>query len=443
MYCTTQDSSYYYDIYSALAYIELSDGSLDDSYHKLVRCRAFYDKKGDAYHKIMTAINIGTFYRLTDNKVKARQVLRKAYDDALRWRQPLLQIMVLLKIFVCEDDTELDQNLVEMAIRQARNNNLGFLYPKCHLALARCYDGQMKDEQALVAFDRVIDLARKHNDSETLNEALKRKGDIYERRNNYHLAFSLYKQLFAAQQQETDKNKKAVERLIADSRKLLDWCDKNVKMENGKFETIDESTPRSSSLLLLSFVVVLSIAVVLLARNFLKQREQLNDSKNEMEVLRGTVSDMQGRIEKQEHRKRQMAHQIAYLLLFFNNHNVVLDKVRNAIRQCYGTDNVQNTRLRKICAQLVDFRLSPLNSELAADEELLTKGFQERLLRLYPSLSKNEVVLATYIFLGLSTHEICILTGNQSQSVNVGRYRLRKSLNLNGDQSLEETLRNV
>ena len=36
-----------------------------------------------------------------------------------------------------------------------------------------------------ITADKVIDLARKHNDSETLNETLRRKGDIYERRNNY------------------------------------------------------------------------------------------------------------------------------------------------------------------------------------------------------------------------------------------------------------------
>lgn len=442
-YCTAQDSSFYYDTYSALAYIELSDGSLDGSYHKLVRCRAFYNRKGDAYHQILTAINMGTYYRLTDDKVKAKQVLRQAYDEAVRKRQPLLQIEVLLAIFACEDDTELDQATVEKAIKLAQNNNVMLLYPKCQLALARCYDGHMKDEQALVAFDKVIDLARRYNDGETLNEALRRKGDIYERRNNYHLAFALYKQLLAAQQQETDKNKKSVEALIADSRKLINWCDKNVRMENGKFETVDESSPWASSLLFLPLVAALSVAVALLDRKILIQRGQLNNGKSEMELLKGKVNDMQGRIESCENKKKQMEHQIAYLLLFFNHHNVLLDKVRNAIRQCYGSDNAQNTKLRKICSQLVDYRLSPLSSELAAGEESVMRGYQERLLRLYPSLSKNEVVLATYIFLGLSTHEICILTGNQSQSVNVGRYRLRKSLHLNGEQSLEETLRNV
>ena len=39
--------------------------------------------------------------------------------------------------------------------------------------------------KSAITADKIIDLARKHNDSETLNETLRRKGDIYERRNNY------------------------------------------------------------------------------------------------------------------------------------------------------------------------------------------------------------------------------------------------------------------
>ena len=39
--------------------------------------------------------------------------------------------------------------------------------------------------KSAITADKVIDLARKHNDSETLNETVRRKGDIYERRNNY------------------------------------------------------------------------------------------------------------------------------------------------------------------------------------------------------------------------------------------------------------------
>ena len=38
--------------------------------------------------------------------------------------------------------------------------------------------------KSAITADKIIDLARKHNDSETLNETLRRKGDIYERRNN-------------------------------------------------------------------------------------------------------------------------------------------------------------------------------------------------------------------------------------------------------------------
>ena len=44
--------------------------------------------------------------------------------------------------------------------------------------------------KSAITADKIIDLARKHNDSETLNETLRRKGDIYERRNlNHYLLY--------------------------------------------------------------------------------------------------------------------------------------------------------------------------------------------------------------------------------------------------------------
>ena len=249
-YCNEKDSATYYEIYSGIAYIELSEGELNASHAKLLKALEFYKKRNKHFQYIMTLINIATYYRLTDNKAKAKMILKDAYHETIAHKQNLLQVEVLLALFVCFDDNELDYNLINTAIRLAQAHNFTLLYPKCQLALARYYEGKLQDEQAFIAFDKTIDLARKYNDNDCLIEALRRKGDIYERRNNYQLAYYLYRQVLTTEAQVEEKNKKTIQNFMANTQKLLNWCDKNVRMEHGTFKLIDDDANNTTGCLL-------------------------------------------------------------------------------------------------------------------------------------------------------------------------------------------------
>lgn len=444
-YCTEKDSITYYEIYSGIAYIELSEGGLKASYSKLLKILEFYKKRNKHYQYIVTLINISTYYRLTDNRAKAKMILRKAYNEAVARKQTLLQIEVLQALFACDEDNELDYNLITTAIRQSQANNLTLFYPKCQLALARYYEGKLQDEQAFIAFDKTIDLARKYNDNDCLIEALRRKGDIYERKNNYQLAYYLYRQVLTTEAQTEEKNKKTIQNFMANTQKLLNWCDKNVRMEHGTFKLIDDDANNTTGVYVAVGVVVL---VLLLAAGWLlrgkrKMAVALETEKMKSNKLSSLLSETASKVDHNNSLIAEMEQQISYLLLFYNNHNTLLDKIRSAVRSCYGKDNAVNNELRKICAQIMDYRLVPISSSFTEKQEKMMKNYQDKLLSLYPKLSKNEILLATYIYLGLSTHEICILTGNQAQSVNIGRYRLRKSMNLDREANLEVALRNV
>lgn len=445
LYCTKKDSITYYEIYSGIAYIELSEGGLKASYAKLLKTLEFYKKRNMHYQYIVTLINLATYYRLTDNRAKAKIILKNAYKETVAHKQTLLQIKVLQTLFACDDDNELDYSLITTAIRQAQANNLTPFYPKCQLALARYYQGKLQDEQAFVAFDKTIELARKYNDNDCLIEALRRKGDIYERKNNYQLAYYLYRQVLTTEAQEEERNKKTIQDFMANTQNLLNWCDKNVRMEHGTFKLVDEDGNNITGIYVAvgAFVLALLLAAGRLLRDKRNMSAALEAEKLKNDELSSLLNDTASKVERNDALIAEMEQQISYLLLFYNNHNVLLDKIRNAVRSCYGKDNSVNNELRKICAQIMDYRLIPISSCFTEKQEKIMKNYQDKLLSLYPKLSKNEVLLATYIYLGLSTHEICILTGNQAQSVNTGRYRLRKSMNLDREASLEVVLRNV
>lgn len=62
------------------------------------------------------------------------------------------------------------------------------------------------------------------------------------------------------------------------------------------------------------------------------------------------------------------------------------------------------------------------------------EGFFERLASQYPNLSKSDLALSAYLYLGVSTKEIASLTNKEIRSVESSRNRLRKKLNLESGQ---------
>lgn len=70
-------------------------------------------------------------------------------------------------------------------------------------------------------------------------------------------------------------------------------------------------------------------------------------------------------------------------------------------------------------------------------------SFFSTLKERFPDLSSGYLKICTFIKLNLSTKEIASIMGISPQSVNVARYRLRKKLNLAGEDSLDDYLRSI
>ncbi|MDX1471850.1 MAG: hypothetical protein R3213_10165, partial [Flavobacteriaceae bacterium] len=73
----------------------------------------------------------------------------------------------------------------------------------------------------------------------------------------------------------------------------------------------------------------------------------------------------------------------------------------------------------------------------------LSHSFYKRLKQRFPKLSKTEERLCSLIRLRIDSKEIATLQNITLSSLNTSRYRLRKKLNLNGDQDLDDFIRSL
>ncbi len=72
--------------------------------------------------------------------------------------------------------------------------------------------------------------------------------------------------------------------------------------------------------------------------------------------------------------------------------------------------------------------------------EMLSRAFYEKLTKRYPDLTKTEIRLCSLIRMNIENKEIAILQNIEPSSVKKSRYRLRKKLNLDHEEDLDNFL---
>lgn len=126
---------------------------------------------------------------------------------------------------------------------------------------------------------------------------------------------------------------------------------------------------------------------------------------------------------------------LSYSLMIVEQKKLLADlrtKVENAFATSSNLDDIKLTIL-----QTLDTTLNkPSNWEtykIVFDE--LQAGFYEKLRRLYPEITANELRLCALLKLNFSSKDIAELLSISEQSVIKARYRLRKRIGLNNQQA--------
>ncbi|MCD8093087.1 MAG: tetratricopeptide repeat protein [Bacteroides sp.] len=206
------------------------------------------------------------------------------------------------------------------------------------------------------------------------------------------------------------------------------------------------------NLWLLGSVLVLGIAVSIFLYKWYKRRKdvQLVEARYQLEMSEREVSELklhQQELELQNvqnalHSSRQEATSFA---VFLRSRNELLDKIREMIKEGYKMDAQSLVpHLKRINTFISQCQSGDkTNSTLLTNIEDKNNEFLQRLVALHPKLTQGEKYLATLLRVNLSTKEISMLTGTTPKTINMNRYRLRKSLNLSSEEDLTDYLQNI
>lgn len=211
-----------------------------------------------------------------------------------------------------------------------------------------------------------------------------------------------------------------------------------------------ELLKRNTYILLVVFALLVVLSVFLTKWYKRKKNMELMVARYNLEQSQHELAELKVHQQQLELQSVQSAldnsrQEASSFAVFLRSRNELLDKIRDMIKQGYKMNEQEIVpHLKKINAFITQYQSGDKsNSSLLMNVEEKNQEFLQRLSVQHPNLTQGEKYLATLLRVNLSTKEISMLTGNTPKTINMNRYRLRKSLNLSTEEDLTDYLQNI
>ena len=168
----------------------------------------------------------------------------------------------------------------------------------------------------------------------------------------------------------------------------------------------------------------------------LKELHQLKVEKNEKEIIK-----LQN--EKLANEVRFKNRELADANLHLVERADALTRVKDELQHLYKKTN-NNHDVKKTLQLVNDIEKNNANWEqFVSHFDEVNNDFLKKLKTKFPKLSKTDLKVCAYLQLNLSSKEIAQLMNISVRGVEIGRYRLRKKLNLETEQNLNDFLSEI
>jgi DNA-binding NarL/FixJ family response regulator len=221
--------------------------------------------------------------------------------------------------------------------------------------------------------------------------------------------------------------------------------DKELILKNKKIEIMnrDEKIARIQRIALsggLFLLMIIGFFVFINMRNKMKKDKEIMEKNNQLFETKNAL--IQAELEYKNKHVMDMGIQIV------NKNNMLQEITENIteIKSALQKEEKENAinkleSLSKIMG--INLKIDIDHEEFNKHLELVNEGFYFKLNQKFPDLSDYEKRLASLLKMNLSSNEISVLLNISPSSVNISRYRLRKKLNLEEKENINDFLNKV
>jgi DNA-binding CsgD family transcriptional regulator len=287
--------------------------------------------------------------------------------------------------------------------------------------------------QAELGFKKAYQIATTLSDKSFEIIILESLIKLNEQKKNFSEITKLQKRLLALKEETYSVER---EKIVKNLEVQFDVAEKNRKIA---LVSKENEVANLANWLLLTFIIVLLIAL-LLGYLYLKNRNK-NDRKL-LKTKEALVEALEKQRELQETQfKNDLDHkesQLSAITLQMLQKNEFLNDIKKMIEE---QQPLPEQQLLKMVNRNLEHNSNWDDFNLYF--ESINKNFYTRLKQIYPEISSNDLKICALIKLNLSIKEMSSILNISPDSVKTARYRLRKKLQMSGDDNLTNFILSV
>lgn len=444
--------SFEYNFKAKDIYEELKDTSkIALSYIEMGKVYRFLDENDNAFIHYRKALHLAT--KIQDNKTVGRSY---DYIGVLHRRLNRLDSAQVYykKALAIFEKTKDSANLV------AVNNNLAVLYTvvgdhkkaidtriksaiflkrnRLKRKLARNYTNLAYSHKSLKEYDialRYLDsgvhIAKKEGYRYRLSKAAKLRSIIYEEMKDFkkaHQYFKIYKK-YSDSIFNLRKQKKIKELELKNE----------FEVERRTLSLIANKREVEKKLYTLLFILILTFGGVIAFftwRDFKARAERVKDEFEKEKLKKEVLSQ---KIKASESELRTLIADNTMRLEFVKQLSKQIKEDRDNSKEL-SVKNYTNSLLLKLQQQIATEEKSSFLQDKITE---VNKGFEQNIIKLYPTLTKTEREVCSLLRLNLSIKEIASIRNASTDSIKALRYRIRKKMELPKSLELEGFIQNL
>lgn len=340
-----------------------------------------------------------------------------------------------LRILMKDYEPAMDKLARALEIYTLLDERTGQCIVNTSLALAGNYRGLRREADRYMAY--ALEDARSFNNPSLVLECYKTMAEMRAFDGDFHEAYRLSGMVSDLQDSLNSANR---EEIIQELEARYNVEQKNNEIENlSNRNSIQQKNIIILSISIGALMLILLLLIILFrlkAKNHRRQKQLFQQEKTirkQQENIK--QKEMQLLHESVESKNRELAAKAIEMLRINETIGEVINKLES-MNRVHANDPGISAHIREIARELENQTNTNTWREFDKIFKNIYNEFYDNLLRECPSLTASEIKIAALLKLNLSTKEIAAITYKTEEGIKSTRYRLRKKLNLTGDDKL-------
>ena len=408
---------------------------------------ALFQTEQDSLNLALCYNNRGIIHTYINEYQQADRFLKKALE-LNRSSHDLKRIAANLNnLCLYKGDIKEQLKWINEAIVINKNLNAKWSLSENYNNLGKLYIYAGKYSQAIDALKTAYRIASEVGAKGLMCDNYEYAAQAYNAIGNYQLAYQKQAALteLSKEIQNTNKLRSVEQRIAQEKMSALQ------QKERQKQQEYEIATLQRNFITFLVIIVLLTVIGTLLFQRYKRKKKlqllnaQYRIEQSEHEIAKLKMQQQKADLENAQQALETNKQETMNFAVFLQSRNELLDKIQEQVRQSYRMEHSELiAHLKKLNAFIKQYQTTnKANSTTLQTIDEKSQEFLAHLTERHPNLTQGEKHLASLLRVNLSTKEIAMLTGNTPKTINMNRYRLRKSLGLSGEDDLIQYIQSI